>query len=87
MGRPGGFPLFLGRRSGPAPEISLKDPNPLHRRMDRTLRSAAARARNKLLTLLTVRAETMLARVLVDQPEWEDTMRVEPVELATGGLN
>jgi hypothetical protein len=32
-------------------------------------------------------AETMLARVLVDEPEWEDTMRVEAVELATGGLN
>jgi hypothetical protein len=32
-------------------------------------------------------AETMLARVLVDEPEWEDTMRIEPVELATGGLN
>lgn len=32
-------------------------------------------------------AETMLARVLVDEPEWEETMRVEPVELATGGLN
>jgi hypothetical protein len=32
-------------------------------------------------------AETMLARVLVDEPEWEDTMRVEPVELARGGLN
>lgn len=32
-------------------------------------------------------AETMLARVLVDEPEWEDTMRVEPVEIITGGLN
>jgi hypothetical protein len=32
-------------------------------------------------------AETMLARVLVDEPEWEDTMQVEPFELATGGLN
>jgi hypothetical protein len=32
-------------------------------------------------------AETMLARVLVGEPEWEDSMRVEPVELATGGLN
>lgn len=31
-------------------------------------------------------AERMLARVRVDEPEWEETMRVEPVELATGGL-
>jgi hypothetical protein len=30
-------------------------------------------------------AETMLARVLVDEPEWEESLRVEPVELATGG--
>jgi hypothetical protein len=32
-------------------------------------------------------AETMLARVLLDVPEWEETMRVEPVEIITGGLN
>ena len=32
-------------------------------------------------------AENMLAHDLVDEPEWEEAMRVEPVELATGGLN
>jgi hypothetical protein len=32
-------------------------------------------------------AETMLARVLVDEPEWEETMRVEAVDITTGGLN
>jgi hypothetical protein len=30
-------------------------------------------------------AETMLARVLVDEPEWEDTMRVEPSNLLRAG--
>jgi hypothetical protein len=32
-------------------------------------------------------AERMLARVLVNEPDWEDVLQVEPVELVTGGLN
>ena len=32
-------------------------------------------------------AEIMLARVLVDEREWEESMRVEPIEIITGGLN
>jgi hypothetical protein len=40
-----------------------------------------------LVVLEREAAEAMLARVLVDEPEWEETMWVELVELATGGLN
>jgi hypothetical protein len=34
-----------------------------------------------------VEAETMLKRVLVDEPDWREVLHVEPVELVTGGLN
>jgi hypothetical protein len=32
-------------------------------------------------------AESMLARVLVNEPDWEEVLHVEPVELVTGGPN
>jgi hypothetical protein len=34
-----------------------------------------------------VEAETMLGRVLVDEPDWRDVLHVEPIELVTGGEN
>jgi hypothetical protein len=34
-----------------------------------------------------VEAETMLKRVLVDEPDWREVLHVEPIELVTGGEN
>jgi hypothetical protein len=34
-----------------------------------------------------VEAETMLGRVLVDEPEWRETLYIECVELVTRGRN
>jgi hypothetical protein len=34
-----------------------------------------------------VEAEAMLARVVGDEPDWRDTLHVEPIDLATGGPN
>ena len=34
-----------------------------------------------------VEAETMLKRVLVNEPDWREVLHVERVELVTGGLN
>jgi hypothetical protein len=34
-----------------------------------------------------VEAETMLRRVLLDEPDWRDVLHVEPIELVTGGVN
>jgi hypothetical protein len=32
-------------------------------------------------------AETILRRVLVEEPDWRDVLHVEPIELVTGGFN
>jgi hypothetical protein len=34
-----------------------------------------------------VEAEGMLASVVGDEPDWRDTLHVEPIDLATGGPN
>lgn len=34
-----------------------------------------------------VEAETMLGRVLADEPDWRDVLHVEPIELVTAGGN
>jgi hypothetical protein len=34
-----------------------------------------------------VEAEAMLARVVGEEPDWRDTLHVEPIDLATGGPN
>jgi hypothetical protein len=33
------------------------------------------------------RRKRMLARVVGDEPDWRDTLHVEPIDLATGGPN
>jgi hypothetical protein len=32
-------------------------------------------------------AEAMLALVVGDEPDWRDTLHVEPIDIATGGPN
>jgi hypothetical protein len=34
-----------------------------------------------------VEAETMLGRVLVNEPDWRDVLHIERIELVTGGQN